>query len=230
MHIKWIKCRYHFRSDTFALVWQAIVRGTWSAGYMADLMRRVRLSYRQLEEVLVLFPTTDQELAVATPERIVALVTSWWPRWVEFFALCWFIQAQGDDIAYLFLAETVAGGLERVSDRSDDFAWPDATDLVAPTTPVMSGDYMASVGRLREALLDAGLTTKEAALAALDRGEYPAVSERLARHLGEWHWMRDRDLLFEPCDHRRGSSKRRSRRTRTHRPLTRPTCGATGWR
>ena len=38
---------------------------------------------------------------------MVALITSWWPRWVEFFALCWFIQAQGDDILFPFIDETV---------------------------------------------------------------------------------------------------------------------------
>ncbi len=201
MHTKWIKCRYHFRSDSFALAWQAIVRGTWSAEYMADLMRRIRTSYRQLGEVLVLFPGGATELAALTPERMVALMTSWWPRWVEFFALCWFIQAQGDDIVYPFLKETVADGLERVSRDSDDFAWPGLTDLMAPTTPVMSGAYMASVGRLRDALVEAGLTTTEEAMAALAAGGADtAASARLAQHLEQWHWMRDRDLLFEPWD------------------------------
>jgi phosphohistidine swiveling domain-containing protein len=33
LHIKWVKCRYHFRSDTFALVWQSIVRATWNEVY-----------------------------------------------------------------------------------------------------------------------------------------------------------------------------------------------------
>lgn len=200
MHIKWIKCRYHFRSDTFAQVWQAIVRGTWNADFMADLMRRVRASYDQLAEVLVLFPATDAELRALAPDRMVALITSWWPRWVEFFALCWFIQAQGDDIAYPFIEETVGDGLRRVSGGSDDFAWPGAADFVAPTTPVMSGDYMASVAGLRASLLAAGLTTTEAALAALDRGQHPGLAAQLAKHLENWHWMRDRDLLFEPWD------------------------------
>ncbi len=201
MHTKWIKCRYHFRSDSFALAWQAIVRGTWSAEYMADLMRRIRISYRQLGEVLVLFPVGATELAALTPERMVALMTSWWPRWVEFFALCWFIQAQGDDIVYPFLKETVTDSLERVSRESDDFAWPGLPDLMAPTTPVMSGAYMASVGRLREALAAAGLTTTTAAMAALAAGGADAAfSALLAQHLEQWHWMRDRDLLFEPWD------------------------------
>lgn len=200
MHIKWIKCRYHFRSDTFAEVWQAIVRGTWDAGFMADLLRRTRISYQRLGEVALQFPTTDAELAATAPERMVALITAWWPRWVEFFALCWFQQAQGDDIVYPFIEETVGDHLKRLAGRRSDFAWPDAADLVAPTTPVMSGDYMASVGRLRQSLLAAGLTTRDAALAALDRREHPELSAQLAQHLAQWHWMRDRDLLFEPWD------------------------------
>ena len=51
LHIKWVKCRYHFRSDTFALVWQSIVHATWNELFMADLMRRVRASYERLAEV-----------------------------------------------------------------------------------------------------------------------------------------------------------------------------------
>jgi phosphohistidine swiveling domain-containing protein len=199
MHIKWIRCRYHFRSDTFARVWQAIVAATWSTEYMADLMRRVRASYDQLEEVLVLFPETDDELAALAPDRIVALITSWWPRWVEFFALCWFIQAQGDDIVYPFVEETVGDNLARMSDQAD-FAWPGAMDLMAPTTPVLSGAYMADVAGLRQELDAAGLRTAEEAVAALDRGEHPQVARRVAEHLDKWHWMRDRDLFFEPWD------------------------------
>lgn len=200
MYIKWIKCRYYFRSDAFARTWQSIVRATWSAEYMAELMRRVRQSYVDLAEASARFPETDSELAAATPDQMDALVTMWWPRWVEFFALCWFIQAQGDDIAYPFIHETISDHLARLGARNDAFAWPDATELVAPTTPVMSGEYMASMGRLREALLAAGLDSTDVALAALDRGEQPAIAGQLARHLEEWHWMRDRDLLFEPWD------------------------------
>ena len=199
MHIKWIGCRYHFRSDTFARVWEAIVAATWSTEYMADLMSRVRVSYDQLEEVLVLFPATDDELAGLAPERMVALITSWWPRWVEFFALCWFIQAQGDDIVYPFVEETVADNLARMSDPAD-FAWPGAMDLMAPTTPVLSGEYMADVGRLRQELDAAGLTSAAVAAAAVDRGEHADVARRVAEHLEKWHWMRDRDLFFEPWD------------------------------
>src|SRR5207302_3398670 len=133
-------------------------------------------------------------------ERIVALLTSWWPRWVEFFALCWFIQAQGDDILYPFLEETVRDNLNRIGAPPADFSWPAITDLIAPTTPVLSGEYMADVGRLREALHAADLRTVEQAEAALAQKAHPEVARQLAEHLRKWHWMRDRDLLFEPWD------------------------------
>ena len=56
--------------------------------------------------------------------------------------------------------------------------------------------------RLREALLAAGLRTREEAESALDAGQHPAIAQNLAEHLRKWHWMRDRDLLFEPWDTR----------------------------
>lgn len=202
LHIKWVKCRYHFRSDTFALVWQSIVRGTWNEAFMTDLMRRVRASYEQLAEVLILFPNTDVELSALSGDQMVALITSWWPRWVEFFALCWFIQAQGDDILFPFIEETVNHNVSFAGSPPADLEWPNPADFISPTTPVLSGTYMADVGRLREALLVAGLRTREEAESALDAGQHPAIAQTVAEHLRKWHWMRDRDLLFEPWDTR----------------------------
>ncbi|MEO7723752.1 MAG: PEP/pyruvate-binding domain-containing protein, partial [Chthoniobacterales bacterium] len=161
LHIKWVKCRYHFRSDTFALVWQSIVRASWDEASMADLMRQVRASYDRLAEVLVLFPKTEAELNAIPAERMVALITSWWPRWVEFFALCWFIQAQGDDILFPFINETVNHNLNTIGEPPAGKEWPGPADFISPTTPVLSGAYMADVAKLREALLAAGLGTKE---------------------------------------------------------------------
>lgn len=202
LHIKWVKCRYHFRSDTFAQVWQSIVRATWSEAFMADLMRQVRASYDRLAEVLILFPKTDAELNAISGDRMVALITSWWPRWTEFFALCWFIQAQGDDILFPFIVETVNHNLSVAGSPPADKAWPGPADFIAPTTPVLSGAYMADVARLREALLAAGLHTKEEAESALDAGQHPAIVQKVEEHLRKWHWMRDRDLLFQPWDTR----------------------------
>ncbi len=202
LHIKWVKCRYHFRSDTFALVWQSIVRSTWNEAFMADYMRRIRASYDRLAEVLLLFPKTDVDLNSISGDRMVALITSWWPRWVEFFALCWFIQAQGDDILFPFIDETVNHNLSFVGPPPSDRAWPGPADFIAPTTPVLSGAYMADVAMLREALLATGLRSREEAESALDAGQHPAIAQTLAEHLRKWHWMRDRDLLFEPWDTR----------------------------
>jgi hypothetical protein len=61
---------------------------------------------------------------------------------------------------------------------------------------------MADVAKLREALLAAGLRTREEAESALDAGQHSAVAHMLEEHLRKWHWMRDRDLLFEPWDTR----------------------------
>ena len=202
LHIKWMKCRYHFRSDTFARVWQSIVRSTWDEVFMADLMRQVRASYDQLAEVLILFPTTDMELKALSGHQMVALITSWWPRWVEFFALCWFIQAQGDDILFPFIDETVNDNLNNLGSPPVGRPWPGPADFITPTTPVLSGAYMADVAKLREALLGAGLDTKEQAESALNAGQHPEITQNLAEHLRKWHWMRDRDLLFEPWDTR----------------------------
>jgi phosphohistidine swiveling domain-containing protein len=202
LHIKWMKCRYHFRSDTFALVWQSIVRATWNEVFMADLMRQIRASYDRLAEVLILFPKTDAELKALSGDQMVALITSWWPRWVEFFALCWFIQAQGDDILFPFIDETVNHNLSDLDSPPVGRRWPSPADFIAPTTPVLSGAYMADVAKLREALLAAGLATREQTESALNAGEHSEIAEIVAQHLRKWHWMRDRDLLFEPWDTR----------------------------
>jgi hypothetical protein len=167
---------------------------------MADLMRRVRASYDRLAEVLVLFPKTDAELSAISGDEMVALITSWWPRWIEFFALCWFIQAQGDDILFPFIDETVNHNLRYLGSPPPAKVWPGPADFIAPTTPVLSGTYMADVGILRDALLAAGLRTREEAESALSAGQHPAIAQMVEEHLGKWHWMRDRDLLFEPWD------------------------------
>jgi hypothetical protein len=202
LHIKWIKCRYHFRSDTFALVWQSIVHATWNEVFMARLMREVRASYDRLAEVLILFPTTAGELSALPGDKMVALITSWWPRWVEFFALCWFIQAQGDDILFPFIDETVTHHLSYLPSPPADRVLPGPADFIAPTTPVLSGAYMADVAKLREALLAAGLRTKDDTESALNAGQYQGIARQVDEHLRKWHWMRDRDLLFEPWDTR----------------------------
>ncbi|MGI8890082.1 MAG: PEP/pyruvate-binding domain-containing protein [Chthoniobacterales bacterium] len=202
LYVKWVKCRYHFRSDTFAVVWQSIVRATWDEVFMTNLLREVRASYERLAEVLILFPATEAERNIISGDRMVALITSWWPRWVEFFALCWFIQAQGDDILFPFIEETINHNLSRLGSPPEGKIWPGPAEFIAPTTPVLSGAYMADVAKLRDTLLEAKLSTRKEAEHALDAGRHPAIAQSLSAHLQKWHWMRDRDLLFEPWDTR----------------------------
>jgi phosphohistidine swiveling domain-containing protein len=200
MHVKWIRCRYHFRADVFARVWEAIVRATWDREWLANLMRRVRRSYEHLEEVLCLFPSSADEARRIRNDTAVAVITAWWPRWTEFFALCWFIQAQGDDILYPFIAETVADNLTRAGSPPAGLRWPGVEELIAPTTPVLSSSYMTALSGLGEAARAAGHSDAAAAHAAIAAGEAPDLARVLDEHLAAWHWMRDRDLLFEPWD------------------------------
>src|SRR5581483_1094815 len=97
-----------------------------------------RDSYERLAEVLVLFPKTEQELSALSGHQMVALITSWWPRWVEFFALCWFIQAQGDDVLFPFIDETVTYNLSKLGPPPAGKTWPGPADFIAPTTPVLT--------------------------------------------------------------------------------------------
>ncbi len=200
LHIKWMNCRYYFRSDAFDDVWSAIVDSTWDPGFMADLMHRVRDSYDHLAEVLALFPNTEEGFGELDNAEIIALITSWWPRWVEFFALCWFIQAQGDDVLYPFIEETLSANQDAIADMPDGMRPPATVDIVAPTTSVLSAEYMHSVSGVRDSLIRHSLVDVEQALEAVAVGTVPSVSAAVSKHLAEWHWMRDRDLLFEPWD------------------------------
>lgn len=199
MHTKWMRCRYHFRADVFAGVWDAIVRATWSSSTLMDLLRRVRASYRSLDGVLSLFPQTEEELRSISNERAVAVIASWWPRWVEFFALCWFLQAQGDDVLCPFIEETLTDNLSRLQIPHGGGQWPALDELIAPTTPVMSAQYVTDLAELGVELRAAGFHESMNADSLVEQVN-PQIAARVSAHLASWHWMRDRDLLFEPWD------------------------------
>ena len=200
MHTKWIRGRFNVRADAFGPTWAQLVHATWDPTFMEDFLLRVRRSYDQLAEIVELFPTTDDDAAALAPSQIVALLTAWWPRWVEFFALCLFIQAQGEAVLYPVVAETIEANLADIGDPPDGAAWPGSADLIAPTTPVLSAEYMGSVGRVRACLDQAGLDGVDAATDLLRSSPNTKLGSEVQAHLDRWHWMRDRDLPFEPWD------------------------------
>jgi phosphohistidine swiveling domain-containing protein len=199
MHTKWVKCRFHVRADSFAVTWGRLVQVTWDPTALEHLLRMVRRSYDDLAEIVGLFPDSDAAAREQDDAQLIALVTAWWPRWTEFFALCLFIQAQGEAILYPVIAETVEANLADLGPPSG-FSWPAVADLVAPTTAVMSGEYMVSLGSVREQLDALGLTDVREACEALAGGASDGLTSAVRDHLDAWHWMRDRDLLFEPWD------------------------------
>jgi pyruvate,water dikinase len=202
MHIKWIRCRYHLRADTFAKVWAAVVHATWDEAFMTRMLRDVRASYARWQARVATFPKSDAEWGALSGAAMVDLAHAWWPELVEFFSLNWFEQAQGDDIAYPFIEAVVRENLAALGAPPDGFAWPGPASLVAPTQAVVSGEYVEDVSALRRALDAAGLASRDAAIAAIDAGDSPVIAAMLARHLAKWAWMRDRDLLFPPWDTR----------------------------
>ncbi len=200
MHTKWFRTRFHVRADAFGKTWAQLVQATWDSEFMEDFLRRVRLSYARLEEAVGPFPRTSDEMRQLSADEMVALVAGWWPRWTEFFALCLFIQAQGEGILFPVISETVEANLADLGPPPDGTRWPSVTEMIAPTTSVLSGDYMVSLQRVRDALDRSGFETAGVATAAVESGEWPDLAAAINDHLREWHWMRDRDLLFEPWD------------------------------
>ncbi len=200
MSTKWIRCRYHLREDKFEDLWAGLVAGTWNRNFLAEMLRNVRRSYASWQALVKELPSDEGALAALDANAIVALILRWWPELVEFFSLNWFEQAQGEDILYPYIEAVVNELQAHLGPPPKGISWPWVASLVAPTTPVESGEYMGDMSTLRSMLLDAGLTTLDAALHALEANEHPAIAAQLATHLAKWHWMRDRDLLFEPWD------------------------------
>jgi hypothetical protein len=124
----------------------------------------------------------------------------WWRAFAEFFSLSFFIQAQGDDCVYPWLQSWIES-LEGRTFTGGLAVLPSLADLTVPTTPVLTADYMADLGRLRVAVERVGCSSVEAALAAL--AAEPGSSELakvFAEVRGRWFWMRERDPYFPPYD------------------------------
>jgi phosphohistidine swiveling domain-containing protein len=196
MHVQWIGCRFHFRADTFGATLPRLMSASWDGSWLDDLLARTRRSYDDLEAAAARLPAGEETVRALGGGELRAAIVPWWRAFVDFFALSFFIQAQGDDC----MAPAIAAAVTRSSERARraglgaDRRLPGVAELTAPTTPVMTAEYMASLLAVREAMEEAGCPTPEAALGS------EAALAAIDRHLASWFWMRERDPYFAPYD------------------------------
>lgn len=195
LYVKWIQCRMHFRKDCFFGLWMRVRQATWERAFLADMLTRTRASYLRLEHAAACFPADAAGWRSAENAELAATFVQWWHAFTEFFSLSFLLQAQGDDCVYPWLQSQIDSLGERVS------GLPSLADLTAPTTPVLTANYLADLGRLRAALERTACPSVEAALAALAA---PAPSSELSEVFAQvrerWFWMRERDPYFPPYD------------------------------
>lgn len=201
VYVKWIRCRFHFRRDTFGAVWMRLVEASWDAEFMTDLLARTRASYDRLEAAAAAFPRADSEWRAASAAQCTAWLLPWWRAFVDFFSLSFFIQAQGDDCMYPYAGEVVAENLARLARAGgEERTGPGVAELTAPTSPVLTAEYLADLARLRAALLAAGCADLGAAMAAVSGDGDAEARAVYEEHWRKWHWMRERDPYYEPYD------------------------------
>jgi len=195
MHVKWRRCRFTFRADTFGAVWGRLQQASWDPAFLGDLLDRTRSSYRRLADAAAAFPADDEALRATAAAEFREIVLSWWNAFAEFFSLSFFIQAQGDDCMAPHIVAATAANQESSGPQT---SLPGVAALIAPTTPVRTAEYMADLSRVRAALEAAGCATVEAALAALESDA--ELRTTVEGHVARWFWMRERDPFFEPLD------------------------------
>ena len=214
MHVQWIGCRFHFRADTFQSVLPRLMKAQWEGRYLDDLLTRTRDSYDRLEVEAERLPESDAELAALSAAGMREVLLPWWRAFVDFFALSFFIQAQGDDGMAPVITSAVADnadlaaalGLSREQSAGVGLELPGIAELTAPTSPVMTAEYMASLFEVKRAMERSqpertpdtwGDSEADGATEALST---PEVRASIERHLSDWWWMRERDPYFAPYD------------------------------
>ncbi len=202
LYVKWMRCRFHFRKDSFGALWLRLTEATWDERFLADLLDQTRDSYHQLQVAAEGFPRTDEQWREAHAADLQDLFISWWHSFVRFFSLSFFIQALGDDCLFPLIAETVQRNSEyrKAAAADDGFSWPGVPQLTAPVTPVLTAEYLADLQRLKRALAQAKCRTTEEALRVLEHNDNPELSRVLEEHRQHWYWMRERDPYYEPYD------------------------------
>ena len=202
LHVTWKRCRFHFRADSFMALWARLQQASWDSGFMAGMLSRTRASYAVLEAAAGRLPA-GEALRAAPAGQLRSAFVPWLHAFTEFFALSFFIQALGDDCQHPLLAETVEAGERRIAAAGlfAGYSCPGSAVLSTPTQPVRTAEYLADLSTLRAALLAAGATELQQALAAIDpETGVAAAGEAYARVRERWQWMRERDLYYEPYD------------------------------
>jgi len=204
MYVTWMRCRFHFRKDTFIALWMRLQQAAWDESFMTVMLERVHQTYARLGRAANVFPMTETDWQKASSAQLREWFIPWWHAFVDFFSQSFFIQALGDDGMFPYVAKTVAANLEKAKAAGLDAlgTWPGVAELTAPTTPVLTAEYLADLARLKQALTEAGRTALESAMDAVSEGpkRNPKVIAALNEHLSRWHWMRERDPYYEPYD------------------------------
>lgn len=194
LYVKWIQCRMHFRKDSFFPVWMRLREATWERPFLADMLARTRESYRQLALQAARFPRDAAAWQNAPAAQLADLFVDWWRAFADFFSLSFFIQAQGDDCVYPWVAERLKGLAATLP------GLPGLADLTAPATPVLTADYLADLGRLRGVLEASGARDVQAGLVLLESDPAGEVAGIFRAFRERWGWMRERDPFFPPYD------------------------------
>jgi hypothetical protein len=168
---------------------------------MAGLLERTRESYRRLERAAAAFPA-EGELQRASAATLRAAFVPWWHAFVHFFSLSFFIQALGDDHMYPALQKIVTSNRALLDANASEaqFALPGVETLTAPTTPVLTAQYLADLVALGAAVTRLGCTSADDALARMSQPGGADLERRVREHLQRWHWMRERDPYYAPYD------------------------------
>ncbi len=200
LHVQFINCRFHFRQDTLFAFLPAFLQATWREAFLSDLLQRSRASYEVLEARSVALPVSEDGLEQngrLTPEEAFL---NWWRAFCEFFALTFFIQAQGDDCVLPGLQAMVSDNVALLDNLDTSWRIPGSIDLTKPLSPVLTSNYIADLASFKELLDSLDLMDAATALSAIDSAEFPELNEGYERVRSRWFWMRERDPYYDPYD------------------------------
>lgn len=198
LHVQFINCCFHFREDRLLDFFPKLMGATWDEAFLTDMLQRCRFSYEQLERRSEALPATEDELLAAGQDGTRRAFLAWWAAFTEFFSLSFFIQAQGDDCIFPGLAGIAEANREALGNRHLPWQLPTAADVSAPVSPVLTAEYMKDLAELGSALAAEGIYDLESAIIAVSSDEDLAIL--YGRTHERWHWMRERDLYYEPYD------------------------------